>query len=107
LATFHLSNLLLVLRTDKLPNTSPRRESCWWALLDETERATANAGGCLRTGPQHTIRAVVEKAILANSTAAYDVSVRRQPEANFGVLEKAQSALQNQVANAIAPVRLC
>ena len=95
------------MRTDKLPNKSPRRESCWWALLDETERATANAGCCLRTGPQHTTRAVVEKAILANSAAAYDVSVERQPEAKLGVLEKAQSTLQYQVATAIALVRLC
>jgi len=86
---------LLIVRTDKLPNKSPRRTSCWWALLGETERATANAGCCLRTGPQHTVRAVVEKAILANSAAAYDVSVTRQPEAKFDVLKEAQSALQN------------
>ena len=76
-------------------------------MLDETECATANAGCCLRTGPQHAIRAVVEKAILANSAAAYDVSVTRQPEAKFDVLEEAQSALHNQVATAIAHVRLC
>lgn len=67
LATFHLSSLLLVVRTVRFPGKALPRENCWRALLNGVARARLHAGCCLCIGLQHTARAVVEKAILANS----------------------------------------